>query len=111
MRRAAEEESVLEPAAWIGTAGLPEDVEPEVPRYLRRALGQSLRDADSLRAADLTYAGAFSESSAEVHYWRLPAGYSTRPSFAYVAVADSAFSFGWSDRAPPGHQASALALP
>ena len=102
MRRMAEEEATLEPAVWMGKTGLPEDIEWEVPRYLRRELGQALQETGSLRAADLVYAGSFSEPSAQVHYWRLPAEYSTQPTFAYVTVVDDEFSFGWSDRTPPG---------
>src|SRR5437868_3310291 len=47
------EEQFLESAAWLGKTGLGEDVERELPRYLRRELGESVLDPGSLKADDL----------------------------------------------------------
>lgn len=94
----AKEENVLEAAAWIGKTGLPESVEREVPRYLRREFGESLSDAKSLRAADLVYIGAFHEGAALVHYWRVP--YGKEEVYAYVVDSAGGSSIGWGGRKP-----------
>src|SRR3989344_1064334 len=44
------EGEVREEAEWIGKTGLSEELERELPRYLRREFGQSLFDADSIKA-------------------------------------------------------------
>ena len=92
------EEKVLESADWFGKTGLPESTEREVPRYLRRELGESLFDPKSLKAADLTYVGAFQEGTAHVHYWRVP--YGKEEVYAYVVDSPSESSLGWGGRKP-----------
>ena len=52
-RSYAEEETVIEAAPWFGTTGLDEEVERELPKYLRREFGELLLDDDSLKARDL----------------------------------------------------------
>lgn len=45
-----EEDAVVEQAPWMGRTGLPEDLERELPRYVRREFGESVFDDESLRA-------------------------------------------------------------
>ena len=74
---------IIEQADWIGCTGLGEEIERELPRYLRLEYGESILDDDSLKAADLTYLGAFvvsetdlqeefSEYTTQVHCWIIP---------------------------------------
>jgi hypothetical protein len=70
--RMQKEDEVREVAVWIGKTGLPEALERELPRYLRREFGQSLFDEESLKAADLQYVGAFPVEGKAIHYWRIP---------------------------------------
>lgn len=96
------EEATVEVADWFGKTGLPEGVERHVPRYLRREFGESLFDANSLKAADLVYEGAFDENEKRVHYWRIPRS-SGKVSYAYV-ITDRATrrpeGTGWGSKAP-----------
>ena len=93
--------SANEKADWFGTTGLSEDVERELPRYLRREFGEKFRDSSSLKAADLTYVGRFQEQDFPVHYWKVP--YRDRQDvFAYVQEWPSGQTCtGWGDRQPP----------
>ena len=52
-----DEDTTVEAADWIGKTWLDEDTERELPRYLRRELGESLADPDGLKANDLQYLG------------------------------------------------------
>jgi hypothetical protein len=99
--RMKKEEEVREAAAWIGKTGLPEDLERELPRYLRREFGQSLFDEGSLKAVDLQYVGAFPEEGKAVHYWRIP--YEGRTDvYAYIEYGPGSNSLtGWGNRKPP----------
>ncbi len=99
--RMKKEDEVREAADWIGKTGLPEDLERELPRYLRREFGQSLFDEGSLKAADLQYVGAFPEEGKAIHYWHVP--YQGRTDvYAYIEYGPGSNSItGWSDRKPP----------
>lgn len=95
------EKTVMEVAPWIGTTGLGEEIERELPKYLRREFGELLLDDDSLKASDLVYLGKFSEEGCDVHYWRIPTR-DEETSVAYVHVgSDGSVSTGWGDRDPP----------
>ncbi len=95
------EESVREEAPWFGKTGLPDDVERELPRYLRREFGQLLSQPGALRAQDLQYMGVFTQRVETVHYWRINHG-SPEPKFAYfVAAPKDQQVMGWGDRRPP----------
>jgi hypothetical protein len=83
-RKRSAEESSLEVAPWIGITGLDESTQHELPRYLRRELGEFLEDG-GLKAADLEYVGKFRQEPGEVHYWRIPHR-DDEPTFAYVEV-------------------------
>ena len=94
------EESILEPAGWMGKTGLAESTERELPRYLRRELGEMLLEEGSLKAADLAYLGECIQDGNKLHYWRMP--YGKEGAFAYVVVApDGTECLGWGDREPP----------
>lgn len=54
-RLSQEEDKALEVAQWFGTTGLPEDLERELPRYLRREFGEGLFEENGLKADDLKY--------------------------------------------------------
>ena len=88
------ENETIEQADWIGATGLGEDTERELPRYLRLEYGESILDDDSLKAAELTYLGAFeptkadikqqfSEGTTLVHCWTIP---SENEMYAYVEI-------------------------
>lgn len=95
------EEEVREEAEWIGKTGLTEELERELPRYLRREFGQSLFDADSIKAADLTYVGKFLESGKTVYYWRVPYNQKS-PTYAYIEMSIAGDSVtGWGNKNPP----------
>ncbi|WP_018277337.1 hypothetical protein WKI13_00695 [Teredinibacter turnerae] len=67
------EYQVKEEAVWFGKTGLSEQTERELPRYLRRELGESLFNEGSLKANDLLYLGLFlNEPGNGVHYWKVP---------------------------------------
>jgi hypothetical protein len=95
------EEEVREEADWFGRTGLSDALERELPRYLRRELGQSLFDADSMQASDLTYVGEFMEGDTTVHYWRVPQAQAT-DTYAYIEISVNGDSvIGWGDKQPP----------
>ena len=96
------EETVVESADWFGKTGLPEDVERELPKYMRREAGELLLEDGSLKAEDLTYIGAFAEPDATVHYWSVPSSSGGEPTFAYVEVNGGNTCTGWGGREPPG---------
>lgn len=102
LQRAAAEREILEPADWIGTTGLDEDTERELPRYLRRELGERLGADGALRAADLRYLGVASDDRGAAHFWHMPER-GEGPVFAYVDIAfdGQALGLGWGDRAFP----------
>jgi hypothetical protein len=87
-----------ESAEWFGKTGLSEDIERELPRYLRREFGESLSEPTSLKAADLTYIGSFQEEGHLVHYWRIP--YGKEEVYAYVEVSPESTHTGWGGRKP-----------
>jgi hypothetical protein len=95
------EETVIEEARWFGTTGLPEDIERELPKYMRREAGELLLDKGSLKASDLTYIGVFEEPDATVHYWSVPSSDGSEPSYAYVEVSGGQTCTGWGGREPP----------
>ena len=100
------EHEVPEEADWFGTTGLDEATERELPRYLRRELGEYLDDPEGLKAADLKYLGVLTDERGAAHFWAMPARHGEQ-SFAYVDVDASgvAASMGWGDRmAPVGAQ-------
>lgn len=88
-------------ADWIGTTGLDEGTERELPRYLRRELGEFLDDPQGLKAADLHYLGIHRDERGAAHFWRMPAR-GNETSFAYIEIDDSGnpSSYGWGDRQP-----------
>lgn len=97
------EEQVAEEASWFRRTGLPEDLERELPRYLRRELGETIFDDGSLKAADLEYLGVAREGALLIHYWRVEhTSCSDGPSYAYVELDDEGNScIGWGDRDLP----------
>jgi hypothetical protein len=100
------EETVMEQAPWIGTTGLDETTERELPKYLRREFGELLLDEGSLKAADLTYIGSFPEAHGSTHFWGIPSSESEL--YAYVEDnADGPGLMGWGNRAPPDSAAAA----
>lgn len=101
-RKRKAEEGTRELAPWMGNTGLDEDTERELPRYLRRELGEFLEDG-GLKAEDMVYVGKFQEDPAQVHYWRIPYGDEQRV-FAYVEVDKhgSVAALGWGDKEPTG---------
>jgi hypothetical protein len=101
-KRALERE-VREDADWFGTTGLDEATERELPRYLRRELGEYLDDPEGLKAADLKYLGVLTDERGSAHFWSMPARHGEQ-SFAYVDIdaSGAAASTGWGDRGAPG---------
>lgn len=97
------EDEASEQANWFGKTGLPDTLERELPRYLRRELGESLFDKGSLQAADLTYLGSHAEEDGVVHYWAIPSRSKRGTySYAYIQIApDGSSCTGWDDREPP----------
>ena len=96
------EQTVVEQAPWFGTTGLDDELERELPKYLRREFGERLLDDDALKAGDLAYIGRFDEAEGVVHYWRIPSR-DGEPCFAYIEIsADGGSSTGWGNREPPG---------
>lgn len=95
------ERTVREEAPWFGTTGLDDEVERELPKYLRREFGELLLDNDSLKAADLVYVGKFKEEDSVIHYWRIPPR-NGEVSFACVEVGAQGELFtDWGGREPP----------
>jgi hypothetical protein len=106
----AAEQSAREEAAWIGNTGLSEELERELPRYLRREFGETYGDEGTLKAADLEYLGAFPETDSNVHYWRIHD--SSQESYAYIEIDSSGESFtGYGDKWPPGIERPKAELP
>lgn len=95
------EETVVETAEWFGTTGLSDDVERELPKYMRREAGELLLEEGSLKASDLTYIGAFAQSDATVHYWSVPPRAGGETTYAYVEVNGGNTCTGWGGREPP----------
>lgn len=94
------EEEINEEAPWFGKTGLSNDVERELPRYLRREFGKTLFEEGSLKAADLTYVGAFPDGTNTIHYWRINNDQKTIY-YAYVEVTSTgSTSLGWGDKKP-----------
>lgn len=81
------EESNPEIAKWMGKTGLPTDIETELPRYIRRELGEWYMDEESTKASDMIYLGKALRSNLTVnkseyyHVWQLEKEDKT---FAYV---------------------------
>jgi len=95
------EESITEAADWFGSTGLSDEVERELPKYLRREFGERVLEPGSLKAADLIYIGRFEEQDFPVHYWKIPSS-DGKDSFAYVEEwADGQCCTGWGNRQPP----------
>lgn len=96
------EEQVVEQADWFGKTGLPDAVERELSRYLRRELGQSIFEKGSLRADNLQYVGVYPEGLNSIRFWRIVDG-AKEPRFAYISVSTSGqTSLGWGGKQPPG---------
>lgn len=92
---------VIEQASWFGSTGLDDEVERELPRYLRREFGRLLDEAGALKASNLSYLGVFVEGAETVRYWRIVHG-SPEPKFAYVVLGPGDRQFmGWGNRRPP----------
>lgn len=96
------EHEVQEEADWFGTTGLDDATERELPRYLRRELGEYLDDPDGLKASDLKYLGVLTDERGSAHFWAIPARHGEQ-SFAYVDIDASGepASMGWGDRVAP----------
>lgn len=95
------ERSVAEEAGWIGQTGLDEATERELPRYLRRELGEFLDDPGGLRAADLHYVGVFTDARGTAHFWQMPER-GGEHSHAYVEIdaGGHPIGLGWGDWTP-----------
>lgn len=94
-----EEEAVIEAAPWFGVTGLGDDIERELPRYLRREFGESVFEPNALKAEDLIYLGAFDEDDSQNHFWRIST--EQEEVYAYISVGPEHTLMGWGDRAPP----------
>ena len=96
------EHEVQEEADWFGKTGLDGATERELPRYLRRELGEYLDDPDGLKASDLKYLGVMMDERGSAHFWAIPARHGEQ-SFAYVDIDASGepASMGWGDRVAP----------
>jgi hypothetical protein len=96
-----EEESVVEDAPWIGRTGLPEDLERELPRYLRREFGESVFDDGSLKAADLVYVGVFTNGSKRVHYWEIASSGNEKLYASITMSPNGSSEISYGDKRPP----------
>jgi len=96
------EREVQEVADWFGNTGLDDATERELPRYLRRELGEYLDDPDGLKASDLKYLGVLTDERGAAHFWAMPER-SGEQSFAYVDLDASGrpASLRWGDWAAP----------
>jgi hypothetical protein len=94
-------DTAVEAAPWFDTTGLDTGIERELARYLRRELGHEPGAAASLKAADLSYEGAFDEPQGRVHYWRFSLG--NEVAYANVAIDNDGYCMSWggSNEAPP----------
>ena len=102
------EAKVQEAAPWLGHTGLTDEQERALPRYVRAELGQSLQDANPVKAQDLEFVGHFDEADGTVYYWRIPDKANAHgdthkgPAYAYVRKgADGVFYTDWGNRTPP----------
>lgn len=102
------ESAVQETAPWLGTTGLTDAQERQLPRYVRMELGQSLKDKNAVQAQDLAYVGHFDEPDGTVRYWRIPeranAHGDTHAGPAYATIrkdGNGVFYTDWGNRAPP----------
>lgn len=93
------EEAFVEEASWFGTTGLEDELERELPRYLRREFGESVFDGDALKASQLSYLGSFRSGEELVHYWRIPS--SREPTFATITLSPQGAVTSWGTEAPP----------
>ncbi len=99
---------VREEAPWLGQTGLTDEQERSMPRYVRMELGQSLQDANAVKAQDLQYIGSFPEPDGTVYYWRIPdkaqahGDTHSGPAYAYIRKGtDGIFYTDWGNRTPP----------
>ncbi len=99
--RIEDEYNIKEVAEWFGKTGLGEEIERELPHYLRRELGESLFNTGSLKASDLVYIGSFKVmSGGEDHFWRFP--WKDDEFYAKVEVGiDGSTIIGWGSEKPP----------
>ncbi|TWO72172.1 hypothetical protein FN976_05520 [Caenimonas sedimenti] len=107
-RRWEAEAKLVEMAPWFGITGLKDEEERELPRYLRRELGEVGREG-ALRADELQYLGIQSNAEGRAHFWRLPRREGEADdSYAYVEVNEQgeALFYGWGDRTPALGQAA-----
>lgn len=112
LERIAEEENILEEAPWFGHTGLPETWERELPRYLRRELGESLLEEGALQAADLVYLGQVAVGASSIHYWQFHLWGEEEPTYAYIETTSSGEGImGWGDRPPPSSLTDKSAFP
>ena len=102
------ESAAQESAAWLGTTGLTDAQERNLPRYVRMELGQSLKDSNAVQAQDLDYVGHFAEPDGTVYYWRIPdranahGDTHTGPAYAYIRKdSNGVFYTDWGNRTPP----------
>jgi hypothetical protein len=102
LRKRGVEQNTQEQAEWIGQTGLDEETERELPRYLRRELGEFLDDPKGLRAADLNYKGIHQDEHGPAHFWQMPAR-DGEISYAYVEIDSQGkpTCLGWGDRHLP----------
>ena len=99
--RDAREAETIEEAPWFGTTGLGEALERELPRYLRRELGESIFEKGSLKASDLRYLGVFPAKNGPTHFWRL--SFAGEPTYAYAEPwGGEDFCLGWGNMEPDG---------
>ena len=91
------EDLLVETASWLGCTGLGLDAEREVGRYLRREIGQSVSDPDSVKLDDLEYLGVFLDDAYPAHYWR----YSKAGEEGYVSLMSAPYGLSWSTAERP----------
>jgi hypothetical protein len=85
------EELVTEEAPWLGVTGLGSEAEREVARYLRREIGQSVDDPNSVKLNDLEYLGVYLDGPYPAHYWRYSSGGET----GYVSLMPAPNGLNW----------------
>jgi len=98
-----QEQDTVEEADWFGKTGLDDATERELPRYLRRELGEYLDEPGCLTAADLRYLGIHTDARGSAHFWSMPARHNEQ-SFAYAQLGDNGevVCLGWGDWQPAG---------
>ena len=101
LARMEAEYEVEEDAVWFGETSLGEEIERELPRYLRREFGETLFDDDSLKANDLKYLGAFQSANGDVeHFWLIPSD--TKEVYARVVEHNDGITLmDWGSERPP----------